>query len=77
MRSLKYVKFYIMNLYLILLCSPKYCTYCKMFKTHFPYNKEYSTCPKIKKEIVIDYAYCFRKPTCELYFRDLHFLDIP
>ena len=69
-----------MNLIILLfLYSPKYCTNCKLFKTHFPYNKDYSTCPlfpKEKKEIVIDYAYCFRKCNCELYFRDLHFLEI-
>ena len=70
-----------MNLYLIyflyLQSTPKYCVNCKYFKTHFPYNKEYRSCQKEnKKVIVIDYAYCFRKCNCELYFRDLHFLDI-
>ena len=77
-----------MNLYLLyflLQCSslqsPKYCVTCKTFKTHFPYRKDYATCPlfpptmkKQKQEIEIDYKYCFRKSQCELYFRDSLFL---
>ena len=63
---------------LLLLQTPTYCFQCKTFKTHFPSRKDYGSCPlfpKIKKEIVIDYKYCFRNCNCELYFRDYLFLN--
>ena len=67
-----------MNVYLLfyliectcLHSAPRYCVTCKYFKSHFPYSKDYLSCPMFPKEIVtkeITYNYCFRKCNCELF----------